>query len=659
MNHIIRFSIATLGLLLGFQLMAATQNNYKLNSPDETIEFTLTTTNGIYYSVLKDGEVLIEPSQILLETDKLSLHSIDNSLQPVLDQQTESFDLVWGTTSNISTRYNALKLWLNSSMWLECRAYNEGVAWRYGCKDSTTMQINDEQVEFNFPDDQTVYFPKVDGFSNPFEPQYLPEVLAEVEDQQLGLTPLLFSSKTGKQVLISEVNLFSYPGMFVKKTDKGCSAIFPKYPSKEKEQLLGRMRLVNIPQFSKMMVAETEKFIAKKDCSQPFPWRAILVANSEVELLDNHLIAALAEKPKERDFSWVKPGKVVWDWYHKWNLTDVDFKPGINTETYKYMIDFAADNNIEYVNIDDGWCGLHNFNNINRNLNLDEVLSYANDRNVGIFLWATWQTLRDNLETNLDMFEKLGVAGLKVDFFDRSDQVVVDFINTLADEAAERELLLNLHGMYKPTGIQITYPNVVNLEGVLGLEYNKFSNKVTPEHNLTIPFIRNVVGPMDYTPGGMYYMAQENFEKSWKNPHVMTSKAQQMAMYVIYHGGIQMLADSPTMYEADSVALQFLSKVPVSWDQSIALEGTIGETIAIARRSGKVWYVSAMNAGVAADITIDFDFLKDATYETTLFEEGSEVDQLHKNEIHIDSSSSIRFQLKRASGVVLRIEEKQ
>lgn len=267
-----------------------------------------------------------------------------------------------------------------------------------------------------------------------------------------------------------------------------------------------------------------------------------------------------------------------------------------------------------------------------------------------------WNTLDKDLKANLDRFSKMGVSGLKVDFFDRTDQRIVNFVNTLAEECAKRKLLLNLHGMYKPTGINRTYPNIVNIEGVLGLEFNKFSDKCTPSHNLTIPFVRNVVGPMDYTPGSMRHVTPENFKKSWDNPHSMTTRAQQMAMYVVYHGGVQMLADSPTFYEKDSIALYFLSSVPVTWDKSIAIEGSVGQNIAIARKHKDKWYIGCMTANNEHDFNLTLNFLDDREYRMTVISEGNSDDELVLKTMVTSKNSIHSFKVKPRSGLVIIFE---
>lgn len=469
----------------------------------------------------------------------------------------------------------------------------------------------------------------------------------------------MYKLPSGKVVVVSESNLFQYPGMFLKKSGQNAfKAVFPKYPKRESQEFLGKLKLVKWPQLSRMVVRSTEDFIAKSGGKRNFPWRVIMVGDSDLDILNNSLVYQLADLP-QGDFSWVNPGKVVWDWYHNWNLQGVDFKAGINTQTYKYMIDFAAKHGIEYVNIDDGWSKLWDFNKINPNLNLEEVLRYAKEKNVGIFLWAMWNTIDKDFIANLDKFQQLGIVGLKVDFFDRCDQRMVDFVNQLAEECAKRKLLLNLHGMYKPTGIDHTYPNVVNIEGVLGLEYNKFSNRCTPEHNLTIPFVRNIVGPMDYTPGAMRYMSQVEFKKSWDNPHAMTTRSHQLAMYIVYHGGVQMLADSPTFYEGDDLTISFLSQVPVIWDESIPIAGKIGEIAVIARKNGEKWYVGGMAANEVQKVNFAFDFLSDGLYTMTFIADGENSSSLIKETYSISRINTFTYDIKSTGGFVMIIEPAQ
>lgn len=618
------FLIFTL-LLMPFWLMA---EKFSLTSPDGKLTLNIKTGNPVLYSIQKEGVSILEEAPLALESNVFNGVTLLLSPQAITSQNTDAADLHWGTNASIKSKYNQLMLHFGDQLSLEFRVYNEGAAWRFHAHAKETLFIQNETLHFSLPEGSTIFFPEASGFSTPFEPVYEAMEPSAIKAKKLGMTPFMFTTSQGQVVVISESNLFQYPGMFIQSMgDNTFKAVFPAFPRRESTQFLGKLRLVKWPQLSKMMVRSTEKYISRSEGKRSFPWRVVMIAEQAAQIADNQLINLLADEPQQ-DFSWVKPGKVVWDWYHNWNFFNVDFTPDINTATYKYMIDFAADNGIEYVNIDDGWSKLWDFNRINSKLELEEVMAYAKEKNVGIFIWAMWQTLDKDLINNLDKFQKLGIAGLKVDFFDRCDQRVVDFVNTLAEECAKRHILLNLHGMYKPTGIQRTFPNVVNIEGVLGLEYNKFSNRCTPRHNLTIPFVRNVTGPMDYTPGGMRYQSPATFKKSWNNPAPMSTRAQQMAMYVVYHGGVQMLADSPDFYLQDSTALDFLAQVPVSWDESITLDGAIGEYIVVARRKGDTWYLAGMAADKEHKVKTELFFLDDKAYSLHLIANGEKPEQL-------------------------------
>ena len=643
-------------IILVFAAKLMFGQSYTLKSPNGVLVANIDVKDRLTYSLSTNGSVIVEPSTIAMNTSAFAESNFLGKHTALFDSTSRAVKPLWGTTCEIEDTFNQLTLKYADGLSLEFRCYNQGFAWRVVTAMDKEVIVYNEASEFNPPDDATIYFPQVSSFLTPFEVNYLPKTMQEIENGTLGLTPLMYKTPKGQLVVLSESNLFEYPGMFIKKTDGNkLISVFPQYPKKEKQELPGRLHLVKWPQISRMVVKKTENYIAKSNGKRTYPWRAVMVAQNDAEILQNNLVYLLADEPK-MDFSWVKPGKVVWDWYHNWNLQGVDFMPGINTQTYKYMIDFAAKNGIEYINIDDGWTKLWNFNRVNPNLNLEEVIAYAKSKGIKVFIWAMWNTIDKDFTANLDMFSRMGVSGLKVDFFDRADQRIVDFVNKLAEECAKRKLLLNLHGMYKPTGITRTYPNIVNIEGVLGLEYNKFSDKCTPTHNLTIPFVRNVVGPMDYTPGSMRHVTPDKFQKSWENPYSMTTRAQQMAMYVVYHGGVQMLADSPTFYEKDSIALNFLSDVPVTWDKTIALEGKVGENIAVARKHGNKWYIGCMTATSEHDFNINLNFLDDREYKMTVISEGNSDDELVLNNKVTGKNGIHSFKVKPRSGLVIILE---
>lgn len=627
-----------------------------VNSPDGKLRLEIFADSGLFYRLKSEDIILIQRSRIALHSNRFHTDSLLKNMHSDTQQAEDIASFYWATRKSYQSKYNVLNLYLSNEISVEFRLYDYGMAWRFIINSNDSLLIYDETAEFNCPKQSGIWLPAADGFQIPFEPSYRFSAQEDIPTGQLALPPLL--AEVGNyRLLIAEANVYSYPGMFLEKTERGFTSKFAAFPNKEKEQFLGRMRLTNIPQLSKMKVKKRENYIARTEGSRLFPFRAVLISESDIKLTNNNLIAELSELP-QTDFSWVKPGKVVWDWYHKRYFPGKDFKGGINTETYKYMIDFAAENGIEYINIDDGWAPLHNFTKIKKGLDLKAVIQYADSKQVGVFIWCVWQALEQNgLETSLDYFKDLGVAGLKVDFFDRNDQVVTEFVERLASEAADRKLLLNLHGMYPPAGLYIKYPNVVNAEGVLGLEYNKFSDRCTPKHNLCLPFIRNAVGPMDYTPGGMRHTDTANFKKSWGSPKVMSSRAQQAAMYIVYHGGVQMLADSPVFFEQDSLMLNFIKDLPVSWDETIGLEGKTGEYIAIARRKGDTWYMAGMTAEQPKAFSLTTGFLPEKKYRMQLISDGENMSELTEEIRTIDHRSKIEILVPPLGGFAAKITE--
>ncbi len=402
-------------------------------------------------------------------------------------------------------------------------------------------------------------------------------------------------------MLIAESGLRDYPGMWMR-TGGGnvLVAVFPHYPLESKLKP-GSDR--NMP------VTKSADFIAKTSGTRSFPWRILVLAKTDADLLTNQLVYQLAEPQQLADTSWIHPGKVAWDWWNANNLYGVDFRAGINTQTYKYYIDFAAKMGLDYIILDEGWYKLGDLMSVAPDVNVPELVEYGRQKNVGIILWVVWKTLDDQLQPALDQFEKWGVAGIKVDFMQRSDQWMVNYYWKIAAEAAKRKLLVDFHGAYKPAGLRRAYPNVITREGVMGLEHDKWSADVTPGYDLILPFIRNAVGPMDYTPGAMNNAQPKNFRAIFDRPMSMGTRAHQVAMYVVYLSPLQMLADSPSQYLKESECAKFISRIPTTWDATIPLQASIGEEIAVARKHGKTWYIGAMTNEKARELNLDLSFL--------------------------------------------------
>jgi alpha-glucosidase len=477
--------------------------------------------------------------------------------------------------------------------------------------------------------------------------------LSDIKDKNMASLPVLVEIEEGPKVIISEANLEDYPGLYLKGTDGqnfSFIGIFPAYPIKE-EQKDDRT----------MIVSERADYIALTDGKRCFPWRIIGIAEEDGDLIESELVCKLAKPLQLEDVSWIKPGKVAWDWWNANNVYGVDFKSGVNTETYKYYIDFAAANNIEYIIMDEGWSDTENLLKVNPNIDMKEILSYADEKNVGVILWCVWLTLDKQLEQALDRFEEWRIKGIKVDFMQRDDQKMVNFYHKIVKEAAKRHMLVDFHGAYKPTGLRRAYPNLVTREGVLGLEWNKWSADCNPEHDLTIPFIRMFAGPMDYTPGAMNNAQEVNFRDIFERPMSQGTRVHQLAMYVVYESPLQMLADSPSNYMKEPEIVSFLSKVPTTWDETIVLEAKVSDYVIIARKSGDDWYIGAMTDWTSRKFQIDLSFLDGGKYNAEIYQDGINADRYasdYKRVIKVISKNDkIDIDLAPGGGWVARIHK--
>ncbi len=363
-------------------------------------------------------------------------------------------------------------------------------------------------------------------------------------------------------------------------------------------------------------------YIAKTSGDRTFPWRVIAIAPKDGDLITNQMIFLLSEPCKIEDPSWIRPGKVAWDWWNFNNIYGVDFEAGVNTKTYKYYIDFASAHGIEYIILDEGWYELGDLTAISPDIDMQEILAYGKEKGVGIILWVVWKTLDDQLNEVMPLFEEWGVAGLKVDFMQRDDQWMVDYYWRIAEEAAKRKFLVDFHGSYKPAGLHRTYPNVITREGVRGLEWGKWSDAATPGLAVTLPFIRMFAGPMDYTPGAMLNATEKSFEAVFATPMSQGTRSHQLAMYMVFESPLQMLADNPTHYWKEPECMKFLSQVPTEWDETIVLDAKLGEYIIIARRNGQQWYLGAMTNWESREFEIDLSFIGDQKYEATVWKDG-------------------------------------
>ncbi|TAJ12061.1 glycoside hydrolase family 97 protein [Marinilabiliaceae bacterium JC017] len=639
------------GFLLAFSLGKIQSKEYKMFSPDKKLTVAVNVGESVWFSLNNGEEKLILPSAIALELEKglvlgenckvikKATKTVNNTLKPVITQKSAS----------VIENYNELKLVFDKDFSLLFRAYNEGVAYRFETAIEGDIVVKSEKGDYRFAENFLTYWPKEYRFHSNNQVYYHFQSLAELGDEDLGSLPLLIDCLEGTKLVIGETGLVDYPGMWFNGAQgNNLSITNPGYPKKT-EQVNDR----------DVFVREREEYIAKTSGTRAFPWRYIAVADKDEELISNQLSWLLANPCQIEDPSWIKPGKVAWDWWNANMVYNVDFRSGVNTETYKYYIDFAAEYGIEYIIMDEGWYVLGDLMNVVPEIDMEELSSYAEEKGVGIILWVVWKTLDDQLDEALDQFAKWGIKGIKVDFMDKDDQWMVNYYHRIAEAAAKRKILVNFHGAYKPAGIRRMYPNVLTREGVNGGEQYKWSMRQTPEHNLITPFSRMVAGPMDYTPGAMTNAQEKDYKPIFDQPMSMGTRCHQVAMFVVYESPLQMLCDSPTRYYKERECTEFLSHIPTVWDETVPLKAKVSDYLAVARRNGDEWYVGAMTDWTGREITIDLSFLEKGKYKMIILKDGINADRCamdyKKEVIEVTAGEQVTIKMAPGGGWAARI----
>ncbi|MDR2385314.1 MAG: glycoside hydrolase family 97 protein [Tannerella sp.] len=650
-------------------LNVVAQKNFTLKSPDGKIETGVLVNKTICYHVSHEGDLMLDKSQISMKLNDGTVWGVEAKLSGVPQTKTinATIDAPVYKRKQIKDNYNELTLKFKGDYMLIFRAYNDGIAYRFVSTTKKTFIVENEQAEFNFPTDSKIYVTYTNKsedtpldlqFENSFEQPYHNIKISEWNKKRYGQTPVVVEGANGKKICITDADMLNYPGMFMYPTEKPnvLKAVFAPYVSKEEQSQQGNAAHVS--------VIEREKYIAKYDGATTFPWRAIVISEKDTQLADNDMVYRLAT-PSKGDFSWVKPGKVAWDWWNDWNLYGVDFKTGVNNETYKYYIDFASKYEIEYVILDDGWSDGKKADLffVVPAINLPDLVAYAQSKNVEIILWAGYSAFGKDMESICKHYSEMGIKGFKVDFMDRDDQRVVNFHYRAAEIAARYKLLLDFHGTYKPTGLQRTYPNVINFEAVHGLEqlkWNARDDQVT--HDVIIPFIRQVAGPMDYTQGAMRNATKNNYRAVYNEPMSQGTRSRQLAEYVIFESPLSMLCDAPTNYMAEPECTEYISKVPTVWDNTIALNGEIGKYVTIARQKGDVWYVGSMTNWDARELEIDLSFLGEGSFKGEVFRDGVNARRTardyKKETIDIAANRKLKIAMAPGGGYVVVISRK-
>ncbi|MFC1793910.1 glycoside hydrolase family 97 protein [Planctomycetota bacterium] len=593
---------------------------YEVTSPDKNLLLKVDVEQKIFYSLDYKSKQLIKPSPISLT---LSGNRILGANPEVLQVKHRSVDEqiippVRIKSKVIADKFNEMSIKFKGGFGLICRAYDDGAAYRFVTDIDKEIVVVKEQTTFNFTDNHSIYFPEEDSFQTHSERDYKYLKLGTISDKMMCSLPALVEVSNGPKVLITESDLEDYPGLYLRgNSNESLYGKFPAFALADKAQ-----NDRDVP------VTKHADFIAKTNGRRSFPWRVLIVAEKDGDLIESQMVYKLAKPLKLKDTSWIKPGKVAWDWWNYNNIYGVDFRAGVNTETYKYYIDFAAKYGIEYIILDEGWYVLGDLMNIVEGMDMEELFRYAKSKNVGIIPWVIWKTLDDQLEEAMDQFEKWGAKGLKVDFMQRDDQWMVNYYHKITKETAKRHMLVDFHGSYKPTGLSRAYPNLIAKEGVRGLENCKWGDAANPEYNVTIPFIRMVAGPMDFTPGAMVNAQKSNFQPIFNRPMSLGTRCHQLAMYVVYESPLQMLADSPSNYLREPECMEFLTKVPTVWDETKVLDAKVADYVLVARKNGDEWYVGAMTDWTGRELTVDFSFLGPGRHTIDIYKDGINADRI-------------------------------
>ena len=608
--------------MLALSAQEVSAREMSVASPNGRIVAVVEDQAGLMISVRLDGVALVAPSPIGLTLADGTTIGRNGSLgfgrKSVVVDDT---DAPFYRQRHIKTTANQLDLKMKGGFGLQVRAYDEGVSYRFYTTRKGETIIKNELAEYDFGDEAKAWLAystnKEKPFAMAFQNTYHETLLAEAQDVPAFLPVTIEKNGcVGAKVTLLESDLRQYPGMFVRPAQGGLQAVFAPYPKKMDYYKWRGMSYV----------AETEDFIAKSKGPRTYPWRIFAVSEKDTEMPVNNLVYTLASPNEIGKTDWIKPGKVAWDWWNDWNLRGVSFKAGINTETYKYYIDFAARFGLQYIVLDEGWYDSSKGDIMNaiEAIDLPGLISYGREKGVDVVLWTVFNVLDEHLDEACRKYSEMGVKGFKVDFLDRNDQTAVEMAERIARHCAQYKLFLDYHGYYSPTGLNRTFPNVLNYEGVFGMEECRWAKKETdmPRYDVTFPFMRGMAGNVDFTPGAMRNGTRSNWVECYENPVSMGTRCHQAACYVLHDSPFTMLCDAPTNYEREPDYTRFIAEIPVVWDETRVLQGEMGQYIVIARRLGDTWYVGGQTSWDARTVSLPLDFLAEGSYFVTLLTDG-------------------------------------
>lgn len=658
-----RMMVAGLLLTISGIVSAQQPRRFELRSPDGRTKISIEAGQAISWQVSRDQVTVLAPSKlsIRLQTGE----QLGRQPKIVSAKQLSIRDSVAAVNYKkqwVTDRCNQLVLACKGDYDIVFRAYDDGVAYRFVTRRKEELTVSSEQAEYNFDQDHTAMIPFTsdlrggDRYSCSFEEFYTESPLSKISPDTLGYLPALVKLGATKRVALLESDGQNYPGMFLRHSigTSGLEATFAGYPL---EESLGGFNRINL------MVSKRADYIAKLPGTSSFPWRILVIADSDRDLLNNDMVYRLAGPSRITETNWIKPGKVAWDWWNDWNITHVDFRAGINTPTYEHYIDFAAANHIEYVVLDEGWSNDWDLLKRNTDIDLPGLVAHAREKNVGLILWSTWYAISQDMEGLCSTYAAMGIKGFKVDFIDRNDQKAIASCYQIAAIAAKYHLMLDFHGMFPPQGLTRTWPNVINFEAVRGMEYSKWSaDDRVPAHEVTLPFIRMLAGPMDYTPGAMRNATRHNARPNNILPVSQGTRCHQLAIYTVFEGPLQMLADNPVVYRKEQECTDWIASLPTSFDETVALDGRVGEYVVLARRKGGNWYIGAMTNWTARDLQIDLSFLGAGEFQAELFADGVNADRDATDYRHtvkpVQGGSTLNLHLAPGGGASIRISKR-
>ncbi len=631
-------------------------------SPSGKICLKVWMEDTVKYSITFEKKAILEPSSIdfLLENglslsrnNLIRTSSITNIKEQIIAPIPEKRKIVPDVYTNLSIDFK-------QPYRLEFRIYDDGVAYRISTRFKNEITVVNEVAEFNFPDGPSAYFPQVqkkqdaDIFHTSFEEEYPLRNLDSISDGIIGYNPVLVVPLSGPKIGITESDLYDYPGMFIGGTSSSrFKGVFAGYPKEEVE---------TNELYSQVKVASREHYIAKTRGTRSFPWRILIIANEDKELPSNDIVYRLGKPSKITDTSWIKPGNLTDEWIIDINLFNVPFKAGLNTESYKYYIDFAKRFGFDRIMMDAGWSDNNDLFKVNPDINMDTLVAYAKEKGIKICMWTLAMTLDKQLEPALEQFNKWGIDFIMTDFIDRDDQKAVNFYHRIAQACADHKIMIMYHGAFPPKGFNRTYPNAVGREGVLGSEYNMWSDRVTPGHDVTLAFTRMLAGGFDYEPGLL-----NNATKNGTRPVVglVTSpgtRCHQLSMFVVYDSPMQIFSGNPSEGWREPEYMEFLGNLPTTWDETVILDAKVGEYIISARKKGNDWFVAAMGDWSERDLSVNFDFLNEGDYVATICKDGLNADRyaadyLFEKDLPINKKDELKIHLAPGGGFLIRLEK--